>query len=889
MADVESEEKTTEKATDKTNKDASAKDPVESMRELGNSAARPPEQAATRSDLADLTITNDGAAQKKLTEGEARGALEQVSEVREKLKKITNQELVKDLSNNLNKLETSLSGNSPEAAAQLKSWNSNLELLRNSRALDFMESHDLIIIPDAYMAKPSTENLSFHPANEAAWKELVAKKSAGESWTGYGRTSDYALINHAQVIAEKLEQAADLAKAGKGPELSAELIEKVIRQTDTIGHSGFSQAITERFVMAAAREDVGRAFHKSLFVDGQAEQGNTKVASYEEWVKKIYAGAGIQINSDASSTPAEQAKTIEKRGSTDGVPEMTAEEVSKVWDANPKGFVQKGYFEVAGKQVDGAKHPNGILLSSSEHPMVLQKDLPIPGQTDVNGKPLVIKAGTVLPNGVQLSAAELTPNGKTADDVPIRDLAKISLMTPAEGVKLPDGSTLMPAQVDNISVANGQEATDKSWVIQRKSIDLETGKDRVDTYVNSESKFGKNWKEVPGKPGTFAPNLDSATMLEVVQVPKGSTLKFKASYAPDGPFVIAKEGDLLKQEISEDGKRGYYRISAQDALETHIATNAATEQRLAALADEIRAKTGAEVPRAALDAKEFAEKQQSKQIEKIQKSWGEPGSTEFWQKGRDALRNQQREIYNLEVAMVKQEEAIGNRLRSLVDQTTGKKPVVEADRSIVDVLKASLSQGGGTFNSIGSEKIREVIQQEEANLESIKKSLKEATQKMDLYRDAYSRVATVDNLDSIVKADIGKAVSDFERTGSPEAVKTMILDVLRDPGAMAKFLDVIKDPVERAKAQRLVEEVRAMNAEQKAAFARSLTSEQATALKLATDSRKGTGGAGETMGRVGTVVAILALVSAAVVLAKSAGAKDVEKKKVPFFKGSGEN
>lgn len=302
----------------------------------------------------------------------------------------------------------------------------------------------------------------------------------------------------------------------------------------------------------------------------------------------LQADAVLRRQIREAFTPAKPAVTLEKA------------DIQKIWDNNPKSLVSKGHFEVRSEVVKPEQFPKGKVYSTTEAQMILQKDVTVPGQFGADGKPLVLKAGTVLPNGVQFAPQEIVPQGKTVDGDPVRHLSNTRIITPENGVKLADGTVLKSANVKEITVASGQEAKPGSVMIIRDSVDYKTGGHRIDTYHEKPEKFAKMWKEVPGKPGVYSPNLEHfKTPMEVVQVPEGQVFRFKASYDPDGPWVYAKPGDLIKQDFAADGKfQGFYRISAQDALETHIPKNTQTAARMDLLTREIYQRSGAVVNRA---------------------------------------------------------------------------------------------------------------------------------------------------------------------------------------------------------------------------------------------------------------------------------------------------
>jgi hypothetical protein len=256
----------------------------------------------------------------------------------------------------------------------------------------------------------------------------------------------------------------------------------------------------------------------------------------------------------------------------EGLEVRTAEDMQRLWKEEPQFTSEKRYYEVKAKQVDGKEHPNGILFSTTESPIVLEKDLVLPGQ-GANGGDLTLKRGTQLPNGVQFSPNKVEDLGTGADGNKVRELSGGKLITPPEGVTLPDGTVLKSQNLpesEKVLVSRGSLAEKDSFIIQRESVDPETGKPRIDTYFNDAKGFGKRWEAKPGEEGVYFPKPLPA---DVIQVPPGESFKFKVNYSDE--LVEAHPGDLIATSPisrggSEDGQQGFYRISEQDAKETRI-------------------------------------------------------------------------------------------------------------------------------------------------------------------------------------------------------------------------------------------------------------------------------------------------------------------------------
>jgi len=151
----------------------------------------------------------------------------------------------------------------------------------------------------------------FDGANAQAWKNLVEKAAAGEGPTGYGADMDNAMLKHVADANKALEAAAAAAKNG-GPKLSWDSMEKILDDTDKLGDSGASHALTRALVIATAREDVGKAYYKAM--QDQSTDKAFKAKPYEDYVKTFdqkYGGS-------REAAPAE-AQAPRERGGLDTV------------------------------------------------------------------------------------------------------------------------------------------------------------------------------------------------------------------------------------------------------------------------------------------------------------------------------------------------------------------------------------------------------------------------------------------------------------------------------------------------------------------------------------------------------------------------------------------
>ena len=225
--------------------------------------------------------------------------------------------------------------------------------------------------------------------------------------------------------------------------------------------------------------------------------------------------------------------------------------------------VVKGYYEAGVREVDKAAHPNGLILSSTESPMKLQSDVTVKYS---DGTSQTFKAGTELPNGMQISPTEVSVNGE------VRTISGGQLITTG-----PDGAVLKSGEISGpVVIEKGQVAAPGQFIVSRPSIDLETGAPRIDTYTNKDLS---RWDPVDGKPGVFSPKIAAAQPIEVIKVPENYQGTFDVSYGGTAPF---KPGDLIVREDKTlpDGTKvpAFRRISQADGLETYRPTDAASRK-----------------------------------------------------------------------------------------------------------------------------------------------------------------------------------------------------------------------------------------------------------------------------------------------------------------------
>ena len=216
-----------------------------------------------------------------------------------------------------------------------------------------------------------------------------------------------------------------------------------------------------------------------------------------------------------------------------------------------------------------------------------------------DGSGVELKAGTTLPNGVQLSPKEITSTGE------INKVLNATVIAPDDGVKLSDGTVIKSGGtlVGEAMVRKGQLAEPGEYVVSRNSVDTKTGAPTIDTYPTRV----RYWTAVPGKPGIYAPNSDSAYAISVIQVPAKAIGNFDVSYGGIAPF---EPGDIIARNDKKapDGSSvpGFRRISEQAAVETYRGVDAATKTVLDNSAISVSDKTPVAIPLAYDNAADFA-------------------------------------------------------------------------------------------------------------------------------------------------------------------------------------------------------------------------------------------------------------------------------------------
>ena len=164
--------------------------------------------------------------------------------------------------------------------------------------------------------RPDFSTLPYDSANPEAVQNML-KLADAEHLTGYGQSSEYAMLNHITMVNKTLQDLADAAKKG-GPALTPGVVTRVMNETDALGHSGATFGFMQDMTLATAREDVGRA----IFATVQREAPALKDTSYEQYVggfdKAFGGGVSIDVaKNEAYDTVAnralEQAKETGKR------------------------------------------------------------------------------------------------------------------------------------------------------------------------------------------------------------------------------------------------------------------------------------------------------------------------------------------------------------------------------------------------------------------------------------------------------------------------------------------------------------------------------------------------------------------------------------------------
>ena len=273
-------------------------------------------------------------------------------------------------------------------------------------------------------------------------------------------------------------------------------------------------------------------------------------------------------------------------------------EIDELWDRQVrenggKPMTQvKGYYEAPLSEVT---NKDGALLSTTESPMILDQDIT---GTYEDGTTLTIKAGTKLPNGVRFLPTGIVHNEKSGHSN--IEKARIEVATANGTITLIDGTVLKNGlSIDKpFEVSKGSLASQRMYIIERDSVDIDTGKWRMDSYKNSDLS---RWVPVPGKQGVYSPSPDrmGGTPTEMIQVPKGYQGEFAIDYGGNAPLV---EGDWIVKT-----KDGYYRVSEVDALEIYRANDDATKRATTKSLEKFRER-GLEVVTAAPTREEFYEK-----------------------------------------------------------------------------------------------------------------------------------------------------------------------------------------------------------------------------------------------------------------------------------------
>jgi hypothetical protein len=299
---------------------------------------------------------------------------------------------------------------------------------------------------------------------------------------------------------------------------------------------------------------------------GSDNAANTRM---NQMLKDASDAAGVEVPRAAKPVPPTQ--------------ELTQAQVNQLWDkqAASDGVYnfQKGYYEANLAKVDPATNPNGIIFSSSEKAIKVAQDVTLPdGQ--------VLKAGTELPNGVQLSPGQVEVGADGS-----RTLTGVKLTTPPDGVRMPDGTTLKSTDLPSMKIDGGADAKPNDYIIQRASTD-DAGNPRIDTYAQSEATMAKKWVPVAGKPGVYSPNIGNAAPVEMVKIPDDMRVKFMASYGEEvsnkGPAYLVKSGD------------GQYIITERDLRETYVGSDGNSALRMQQILNDASEQSGKEVPSAAV-------------------------------------------------------------------------------------------------------------------------------------------------------------------------------------------------------------------------------------------------------------------------------------------------
>lgn len=141
----------------------------------------------------------------------------------------------------------------------------------------------------ALLEKPDLSKLQFTPANHEALENMVKAAELGKL-SGDGQMIDFALINNTAIVNSELQALAD-----KNPSLlNSKAVREVFKDTNVLGHTGWTQSTMETYAVGTAREDVGRAIFKYV------QESHPKMASttYEDYANKFdrYFGGGESLS-----------------------------------------------------------------------------------------------------------------------------------------------------------------------------------------------------------------------------------------------------------------------------------------------------------------------------------------------------------------------------------------------------------------------------------------------------------------------------------------------------------------------------------------------------------------------------------------------------------------
>jgi hypothetical protein len=258
-------------------------------------------------------------------------------------------------------------------------------------------------------------------------------------------------------------------------------------------------------------------------------------------------------------------------------------------------LVKSGDVEYAVEHINPATEPFGRVFSSTENPMTLQNDVAV--LTDEGAT--LLQAGTRLPNGVQFSPAgqvTVAENGTIT-------FSGGRVITPDEGAILPGGSVLKSGEIVRRSNAglpvvmldDGAIAASGKNILQRRSIDLETGSPRIDIYTKNDKNLARDLDRKPGADNIYTPRVDPEKpfISQAVPLNRSDRVSFMASYgevvsnsAPTHVVVTFDEGGtVIPQKL----------LSQQDAWETYRGADPRTQAFLNAQREAIMAKFGSKV------------------------------------------------------------------------------------------------------------------------------------------------------------------------------------------------------------------------------------------------------------------------------------------------------